>query len=475
MGELAQEICSGAARIAAATGRWLEAIAEFDRREGWAGHGIKSCAHWLSWKCGLSPVAAREHVRVARSLAGLPAIAAALAAGRLSYSAVRAVTRVADPDNEADLLAVGLTGPVAHVEKIVRGWRRVDRIQRREAENAAPPEPPTTSDQAHRPTAAAPDPDVTEDTDADADTWRLGLQTHWDDDGTLRLSGRLSAEDGAMVLAALTAARERLESQRPVRSPAERERDAWAAGGGGPYTPRRPVGQGAALVDLARSFLDPDPERQSAAARHQVVVHLDADVLADHAAAGQAHLDGGPALSAQQVSRIACDASLVVLLRRGREVLDIGRASRSIPSAISRALWVRDGGCRFPACGEQRRSRVQGHHIRHWSHGGSTSLDNLVLLCRTHHRGTHEGAFAVEMGRGGRPGFTDAHGHRLEESGMAAAEAVGSFTAELPAAAEGLLPQWGGERLDLGYAVSVLRDLHRHRRTRPEEGPAHAA
>src|SRR3954471_3773889 len=101
--ELAGEIRSGVVRIAAATAAWLESVAEFDEREGWGGVGIHSCAHWLAWQCGMSPGAAREHVRVARSLAGLPVTAEAFASGRLSYSKVREITRVADAATEVEL------------------------------------------------------------------------------------------------------------------------------------------------------------------------------------------------------------------------------------------------------------------------------------------------------------------------------------------------------------------------------------
>lgn len=99
-------------------------IAEFDRREGWHGYGIASCAHWLAWQSGLSPGAAREHVRVARSLESLPLIAGAFAAGRLSYSKVRALTRIAEPDSEASLLEVALELTAFQVERTVRQWRR---------------------------------------------------------------------------------------------------------------------------------------------------------------------------------------------------------------------------------------------------------------------------------------------------------------------------------------------------------------
>ena len=98
--ELAAAITAGAVRLAAATAAWLRLIVEFDERGGWHGYGIMSCAHWLAWQCGLSPGAAREHVRVARALQSLPLTEAAFAEGRLSYSKVRAMTRIAEPDSE---------------------------------------------------------------------------------------------------------------------------------------------------------------------------------------------------------------------------------------------------------------------------------------------------------------------------------------------------------------------------------------
>src|SRR5215203_2013374 len=109
LAELAAAITAGAVRLAAATASWLRLVREFDGRGGWQGIGIQSCAHWLAWQCGMGPGAAREHVRVARALHGLPRIEAAFAAGRLSYSKVRALTRIAAPDCEAALVEFALS------------------------------------------------------------------------------------------------------------------------------------------------------------------------------------------------------------------------------------------------------------------------------------------------------------------------------------------------------------------------------
>src|SRR5437764_12572332 len=131
---LGDEIAELAAHLDAATARLLDLIREFDARGGW-GNGFRSCAHWLSWRVGLDIGAARENVRVARALGTLPRLAHALARGELSYAKVRALTRVATPATEERLLEVGRSGTAEHVERIVRGWRRVDRTA--EAREAA--------------------------------------------------------------------------------------------------------------------------------------------------------------------------------------------------------------------------------------------------------------------------------------------------------------------------------------------------
>ena len=130
LSDLAREITEGAVRLAAATAAWLRLVAEFDRRGGWGGVGIMSCAHWLAWQCGMSPGAAREHVRVARALGGLPLIAEAFAEGRLSYSKVRALTRIAEPDTEQSLLQVANEMTASQTERLVRSWRRAEKGRR---------------------------------------------------------------------------------------------------------------------------------------------------------------------------------------------------------------------------------------------------------------------------------------------------------------------------------------------------------
>ena len=126
LSQLALEITSGAVRLAAATAAWLRLVAEFDRREGWHTVGVLSSAHWLAWQCGMSPGAAREPVPVARALTTLPRLTAAFTEGRLSYSKVRALTRVAEPDTEESLLEFALAATASQTERLVRQWRRAD-------------------------------------------------------------------------------------------------------------------------------------------------------------------------------------------------------------------------------------------------------------------------------------------------------------------------------------------------------------
>jgi Domain of unknown function (DUF222) len=170
------QITELAAHINAATCRWLLLVGEFERRELWADWGCKSCSHWLSYRCGLSPAAGREQVRVARSLAGLPAIRAAFGRGQLCYSQVRALTRIATPETEADLIMVARHATAGQLEVIVRAYRGL--LNR-----------------------------------AAGTTARFVRLDH-DDDGSLLLRARLPADEGALVVAALEAGRDAVGSVR---------------------------------------------------------------------------------------------------------------------------------------------------------------------------------------------------------------------------------------------------------------------
>jgi len=417
--QLGDEIAELSAHLDAATARLLDLIREFDAREGW-NTGFSSCAAWLSWRVGLAPGAAREHVRVARALGTLPLLAQALARSELSYAKVRALTRVATPETEERLLAVGRAGTADHVERIVRGWRQVDR--QAEARVAA---------RQHASRA---------------------LHVYPDADGTVILRGRLTPEVGALLVQALAAARETLYQEARGK---EAEGDP----------PTMVQQQADALALLAETALHHGIDPGAPGERYQVVVHVDAEVLADPDQPGQSVLEDGARVPAGTSQRLACDASRVVM-RHGRDgrVVEVNARTRTIPPALRRALHHRDRCCRFPGCGVRF---GQGHHVRHWAQGGPTTLSNLALLCRRHHRAVHEEGYQVDRQPDGELRFRRPDGRLLPEVPRLP-EVRGDAVQVLRARhdAEGLVlhprtatPGWLGERLDVGWAIDVLHPL----------------
>src|SRR5688572_13923510 len=343
---LGNDIAELAAHLHAATYRLLVMLAEFESRGGWGG-GFRSCAHWLSWRTRIDLGAAREKVRVARALVQLPQLSDALRRGELSYAVVRAVTRIATPKNESELLELARHGTASHVERVVRAWRRVDRLEEQWAER-----------ERHR---------------------SRHLHLYPDDDGMYVLRGRLSPEVGALLERALAAASEALyepSNREPspnadATSHTQREADAigllaeWALDTGAERPvrqevldrePARPVDdsaqpenndvehrtvcndaaareQVAAERTSAAATATPPPRRRPAtvrrAERFQVVVHVDADALRAGSDSGQCVLADGLRISAETCRRLACDCSRVVMIHDAAgSVLDVGRRTR---------------------------------------------------------------------------------------------------------------------------------------------------
>ena len=228
---LGNQIAELSARIDAATYDLLSHLHEFDRRYGW--EGWRSCAHWLNWRTGLDLGAAREKLRVAAALADLNHVSAAMARGQLSYSKVRALTRVASPATEARLLAVALCATAAQVERLVRAWRRVDRDAQPNAEQVL------------------------------LASRTLCMQV--DEDGMVVLRGRLPPEVGAVLLRAVEAAMQQVP--------------ATADGGEPTIAQRRADALGLVAESALAGGLDPGNPGD----RFQVTVHVQADALPAHA------------------------------------------------------------------------------------------------------------------------------------------------------------------------------------------------
>ncbi len=443
---LGEHIAALAARLHAATYELLVLLAQFDERNGWNG-GFLSCAHWLHWRTGIDLGAAREKVRVARALPGLPLVSAHMRRGALSYAKVRALTRVATPANEQALVDVALAGTASQVERVTRAWRRVDAVR-----------------------AARED---------EARHLSRQLSTWVDDDGMVVVRGRLTPEVGAVLQRALDAAADQLyQDGRGVAAgptladevtPAQRRADA--------------------LGLLAECALSAGLDAGTAGDRYQVVVHVEAAAPesaggvcgcagagcgasggADAGAGGQHRVQpcatggtlevdhGALHVSAETSERLACDASVVVMRHDGEgRVLDVGRRRRTIPPHIRRALAARDVTCRFPGCSSRR---CDAHHVEHWAHGGATRLGNLLLLCRRHHRAVHEGGFVVTSTAEGEWLFHAPDGRRLlnvppapEPAGAEAGSALGSDIAWDESLA---IPVWDGTPLDVAWALDVL-------------------
>lgn len=414
--QLAERVVGYASQIAAMTAQFLDLLVEFDKRGAWNGEGIRSCAHWLSWRTGLSIRAAQEHLRIAHALVGLPKLHTAFAHGELSYSKVRALTRVATPGREQELLNVALSATAAQVEYLVSTIKHIDRR----------------------------DDETTRRADSTA-RWR------WNDDGTLSVTMRLRPVDGARFLAGIV--RSEYERTRtstdadlpsditngppPATTPAKA--DLWR------HVPSNIAEAVVAMADTAATVIDM-PEYAPGA---EIVIHTDAD-NADR----DPHLDSGPALFDIDVDEAACGGSTRTVTHPTgtRDVaMSWGRKRRLPTRAMGRILFERDRGCRHPGCGRTR--HLHAHHVRFWRHGGTTDTDNLILLCSTHHRALHNGEFAITPRGHQQFTFHRADGSLIETA--PSTRSPGGWQPDATIAPDAVVPVGGG-RLNLGYTTEVL-------------------
>jgi len=493
---LAAAITRLAGHINAAQYRFLKLLVALVEREVWDdGGGIKSPAHWLNYYCGIDLGAAREKVRVAICLAELPQIDEAFASGAISYSKVRAMTRSATPQNEAYLLNIARHGTAQHMEMLVRKHQRVQRLMQGQGQSQS-------GRGAGVEEAAA------------AQFAGRQLLWHYDDDGMLVIHARLTPEDGAMFIKAVDSMFAQLPQMdggnkaQPGSVPegdsendSERDSANDSKGSSGSDsenvsaetlseypTPESSKDVSAetffrsqesntdtfaqkradALVLLAEQSFQhsgQDLAPLTPPQRHQLIIHIEKDSImqsADH----HCSIEQGPFLSPASARRLACDTALLTVLEDNQgNVLNVGRKTRSVSPALRRALTIRDHCCRFPGCTEAR--FVDAHHIQHWCDGGETSLENLVLLCRRHHRLVHEQGFEVinrgsgniEFRRPDRrvlpealfPQFREqeAYGETLaiEREHQRMGLDVDEFTA---------ITQWRGERMDYSMAVEGI-------------------
>ncbi len=357
--ELDRDIVNLAARINAATYELLVLIRQFDERAGWLKWGLGNCAEWLHYRCDLSMNAAREKVRVAHALKTLPDMATAFATGDLSYSKVRAMTRVLGAHNEEELLSFALKTPTARVEERCRELRcgmadSLDGAQRAFANRSL-----RVSRNAER--------------------------------GTMTITVELPIETGELVAKALDKARDDCAAK------VEFVDESFSAR------------QADAMVSMASGYLSGNAKQtRNTSDDYLVTIHVDQSALATG--------NGRSNLPIESVKRLCCDGHTVVIGEDERgELLNIGRKTRTVPTAIKRALIARDKSCAFPGCHHTR--FVDAHHIEHWSAGGETSLDNLMLLCSRHHKLVHEGGFTLQLDYQNRWFFKRPDGRAIPDCG----------------------------------------------------------
>jgi len=463
--QLEARICELAGHLTAATCRFLELVADFDAREGWASWEMPSCAAWLSWKCQIAPGTAREHVRVARALPELPLIRAEFAAARLSYAKVRALTRIADADNEADLAQMALPMTAGQLERFARAHRRV--------------------------------------TDADGARARSRRQLRWGwvDDHEFSFRGQLPPEQAAVVLQALRAALDDLEHPHndhgdgdvpaETRAEAMARRDeqdgtAWDQPLPPPRRKEDTESLADALVGICADYLAGRAARADNPDTFQVIIHAGTAAMAGPQQPGdvpaetrkalvalaetvplltfpeshpawplRCHLEDGAAISPATLQMIACNATISAMLHDADgNVLNVGRRTRKLSAALRRAVRERDRHrCRYPGC-ESR--RVDAHHIRYWSNGGETKLGNLISLCKAHHHLVHDQGIIIAATSDGFT-FQLPDGARLSNSPPLPAGDPAAITESHGAVITPttIVSPHSGGRLDLNMAVWV--------------------
>jgi hypothetical protein len=476
---LEAEIVELSSQLTVATSRLLGLVGEFDAAEGWRQWGMRSTAHWLSWQCGLGLTAGREQVRVARALRSLPLLAGEFAAGRLSYSKVRAVSRVATAQTEATLVEWALHATAAQLDRLVAAQRRVTR---------------------------------TADVRARHDARHLTCR--WDDDGSLVGSFRLPPEQAAVLLKALEVAKAKLPAASNASAearPADAVEDASAEAPSASIWPERtpgwqfdrdvverfadryaaqdtpaeafpdaPVNNASAgalgdatgpasaeapsprsvdsLVQVATGYLDSarDAATPNQRERYQLVLHATAEQLGrdDDETAEGITADSSVRLHPESARRLTCDCPTSTLtVDELGSPLHLGRRTRRIRGRLARAIRYRDGGrCQGPGC---TAPATITHHIRHWARGGRTCLINLISLCDAHHWLVHDGGWTIAVTRPGAWRFYAPDGRRLDtdHSARPAGRPLPTDPTVTPDAVTGY---WNGEPLNVRYATSVL-------------------
>ncbi|HEU5001336.1 MAG TPA: DUF222 domain-containing protein [Actinomycetota bacterium] len=359
---LGDAVVSLAGQVAAGQCQLLCWLTAFEAAQHW--EGTSETATWLGYRCGMAPRAARELVALSRRLRELPKIREAFSEGKLCLTQVAAIARIATPELQDELITLARVTTGSMLARAVAKYRHLLATFSEEAENQK----------------------VMDAREA------CRLAMCFDDEGFFHLTGTFGPEAGAVIEAAIT----QVCAEAKAEAGELEDQDSPVGTAQHPIQAR----QADALVALCEAARDRQLTSRPGTARAEVVVHVDAALLAGDRPDAEArceleagHRHAAP-LGPETARRISCDASVVAVVEDAEaNPLSIGRRSRSIPTPIRRALSSRDGGCVFPGCGHTR--HLEGHHLHHWAQGGETSLANLALLCWPHHVAVHEGGYRI--------------------------------------------------------------------------------
>ncbi len=395
MRSLKERIQLLAASIHAAEAELNTLLLQLDDGDGWTGAGIRSMAHWLTLSCGFTGHEAEVRAQLVRRREELPQLFSAFDRGALSVGFMRSAQRVATPDNDAEVTCIATTTTAPQAGRTFGKFRSTSDALDEAAANKSDPETTVAPD-----TPGADDPDATDPLDPG-----LWLHTWWDDFERLRIDGRLDTTDGATLMALLEQLRDR-PVEHPDESGSFEHEGRTDRAGAGDQTRDRDGGRAkrstwlsrpeafSELLRLAGDALTHSGVRNRWVDRFAITVTIDAETLAGRRD-GQGTLQDGTTINPVTIRGWLPSASIQGLLTDKRKPLFAGRALRVATSAQRRALLVRDLGCAFPGC--CRTDHLDAHHVVEWIDGGKTDIDNMVLLCRRHHRLLHRGEFKIAM------------------------------------------------------------------------------
>lgn len=412
----AQEIADRMRRLAGSIARqqaqFLQLLERIDRSEAWTHWiGVRTLAQWVSFVCEMDSHTAREHIRVMRGLRELPQVASLLEEGKISFSKAREITRLSGRIDDEEAAEITRHATASQISAMVAAYRRLDSSDPEELLGSLVGRMPEDIAEVRVPLTPSAEAPASEDSEVtvrlprrlEQDSLHISTQQY----GRTRIILDLPEADAVELLEALDAVRDRLERA----DESDDESDDTSGDGGGDAVPppvraEHRATRVDALLEVIREHQDELARKdRGRAARATVVVHVSPEALGAGSGADvpagtsqgrgeRCHTAERGPLTTASAARLACGGELVgALVDASSDVLALGRSRRLASPQQRIALSARDLHCQFPDC--TRRHSLEAHHIRMWSEGGPTDMDNMLLLCRSHHIAVHENRLRI--------------------------------------------------------------------------------